>query len=200
MTIEWCDLDPRQWCMEAIPDVDLVRPRSCPRCRIPGKTAVKVNLHGHGKRERCVVVAPVLDDDDEVELLDCWVRRYECQCCGAVITVLPKGVLPRYLYSAAAIVTAFLLVAAEPVGRGLSEAEAYERQGMYRRRCWRTLDPYRWRSLDRWLVQARHWWPGRAVVGLEELVLGFVVDAGSRDRREVLAAALGAHARWGWAV
>ena len=200
MTIEWCDLDPRQWSIETIPDVELVRPANCPRCRSPGRTAEKVNVHGHGKRERSVVVAPVLDDDDDVELLECWVRRYECQCCGAVITVLPKGVLPRCLYSAAAIVTAFLLVAAEPVGEGLSEADAYDLQGMYRRRCWRTLDPYRWRSLDRWFGMAGRWWPGRAITGLEELLLGFVVDAGSHDRREVLVVALGAHARWGCTV
>lgn len=197
MTIEWCDVDPRQWCTEAIPDVDLVRPASCSRCLIPARSDGRVNLHGHGTREREVVVRAVLDDEDEVELLDCWVRRYECQCCGAVITVLPKGVLPRYLYGAAAIVSAFLLVAHQPVGEGLSDAEAYDRQGMYPRRCWRKLDPYRWRSLDRWLCVAERWWPGRAFKTLDGLVSGFVVDAGGADRREVLAAALGAHARWG---
>jgi hypothetical protein len=200
MPIEWCDLDPQQWSKEAVPDVDLVRPACCSCCGNPGKTARKVNLHGHGKRERSVVVAPVLGDGGEVELLECWVRRYECQLCGAVVTVLPKGVLPRYLYSAAAIVSAFLLVARDPVGEGLSDADAYDLQGMYRRRCWRTLDPYRWRSLDRWFGMAARWWPGRAITGLEGLVLGFVVDAGSHDRREVLVAALGAHARWGCTV
>ena len=103
MSIQWSDLDPSQWQNEAIPDVDLVRPLRCVRCLCPGKAPGKVYLHGHGKRERSVVVAPALDGD-EVELLECWVRRYRCQQCGAVITVLPKGVLPRYLYSAATIV------------------------------------------------------------------------------------------------
>jgi hypothetical protein len=117
-----------------------------------------------------------------------------------VVTVLPKGVLPRYLYSVAAMVMAFLLVAGGPVGEGLSEAEAYDRQGMNRRRGWTKPWPYRWRSLGRWFGMAGTWWPGRAVAGLRELLLGFVVDAGSDARREVLASAVGTHVRWGCAM
>ena len=199
MSIQWSVLDPSQWQNEAIPDVDLVRPLRCVRCLCPGKVRGKVYLHGHGKRERIVVVAPALDGD-EVELLECWVRRYRCQRCGAVITVLPRGVLPRYLYSAAAIVMAFIMVADSPMGDGLSDTEAYDQQGMNPLRCWKKLDNYRWRSIDRWLFKAQQWWPGRVFTTMTELVLGFIVDAGGDGRREVLAAALGAHARWGCAM
>jgi hypothetical protein len=200
MTIEWSDIDPCQWCLEALPDVDLVRPPACPTCLTAAQVGGRVNLHGHGIRQREVVVPAVIDEDDRVELLECWVCRYRCKLCGAVVTVLPKGVLPRCLYSAAAMVAAFLLVADKPVGDGLSDADAYDRQGMNPRRGWTKPWPYRWRSLDRWLGMAASWWPGRAVAGLQGLLLGFVVDAQSDARREVLAAAVGAHVRWGCAM
>jgi len=91
-------------------------------------------------------------------------------------------------------------VAGKPVGEGKSDAETYDRQGMNRRRGWTKPWTYRWRSLDRWLWMAKTWWPGRAAAGLEALLLGFVVDAGSDGRREVLASAVGAHVRWGCAM
>jgi hypothetical protein len=200
MPIEWSDIDPHQWCLEALPDVDLVRPPACPICLTAAKIGGRVILQGHGKRQREVVVPAVVDEEDDVELLDCWVRRYRCVLCGAVITVLPKGVLPRYLYSAAAMVMALLLVANKPVGEGKSDAAAYDRQGMNPRRRWTKSWPYRWRSLDRWFAMAGTWWPGRAVGNLEALLTGFVVDAQSDARREVLAAAVGTHVRWGCAM
>ena len=123
MPIEWSDFDPHQWRGEALPDVDLVRPAACPTCLTAAKSGGRVILQGHGKRQREVVVPAVIDEEDEVELLECWVRRYRCTLCRAVVTVLPKGVLPRYLYSAAAMVMAFLLVADRPVGEGLSDAD-----------------------------------------------------------------------------
>ncbi len=46
------------------------------------------------------------------------------QGCRAVLTVLPVGGLPRYLYSVPAILGAFLLVAPAPLGEGQTDAEA----------------------------------------------------------------------------
>lgn len=43
------------------------------------------------------------------------------------------GVLPRFLYSVAAIVLALLFVADPPLGDGLSDAAAYARQGLFAR-------------------------------------------------------------------
>ncbi len=147
--IEWADIGPHRWQPEALPDVDDVRPHHCSRCGSPAKEGGRVVLHGHGHRGREVVIHPAVGDSAEL-VVECWSRRYRCTRCGAVPTVLPPGVLPRFLYSALAIVTAFWLVEAAPVGQGLTEAEAYAVQGMYRCPRWTKPWPYRWRSLDRW--------------------------------------------------
>ena len=133
------------------------------------------------------------------DLVECWCRRYRCTECKAVTTVLPLGVLPRYLYSAFAIVVAFTLVAAEPVGRGLTDALAYERQGMNRVRSWRRGVDWRWRSIGRWSAQIAAWWPDLPST-VEGLLLALEVRSGSRDPPALLAAAAGSHVRWGAAV
>lgn len=148
-------------------------------------------------RTREVVVSPALQD--RARLVECWSRRYRCTACGAVPTVLPVGVLPRYLYSAFAIVIAFTLVATEPVGRGMSDARAYRRQGMNAVRRWRRGVDWRWRSIDRWRAQIQTWWPGLPD-SLDGLLVGLRSRAGSTDPPALLAAAAGSHARWGAAM
>ena len=52
-----------------------------------------------------VVVAPATSGRP-AEVVESWSRRYRCTACGAITVVLPDGVMPRFLYSAAAIVMA----------------------------------------------------------------------------------------------
>src|SRR5690606_18656122 len=144
-------------------EVDDVRPARCDRCATPARSGGRITLQGHGIRQREVVVTPAIDGARPV-LEECWVRRYRCTACRAVATVLPHGVLPRFLYSALAIVTAFLLTAASPIGEGLSDAEAYDRQGMNPSRRWTKPNIYRWRSLDRWATRISDWWPGIGIL------------------------------------
>ena len=108
-TIEWTRSWPASLLVGQIPEVDDVRPKVCPRCKEPARRGTRVILHGHGCRIRMVVVAPALGDDAPTEVLECWQRRYRCTACKAILVVLPAGVMPRYLYSAAAIVKELVL-------------------------------------------------------------------------------------------
>jgi hypothetical protein len=100
-------VDVKRW-MERPPTVDEVRPGRCPACEAPSRPAgAALGLHGHGLRERhqwgpgALGAAAVL-----VAIL---ARRYRCQPCGAVVVVVPRGVLRRRLYSAGAIALALAL-------------------------------------------------------------------------------------------
>lgn len=199
-SIEWI----RSWLgslhPDHLPEVDDVRPKRCSRCKTPARRGKRVVLHGHGCRTRMVVVAPALGDDAApAEVIECWQRRYRCTACEAILVVLPTGVMARYLYSAAAIVMAFFLVAERPVGQGLSQAEAYDRQGMLRDVTTRAFrDPsYRWRSLGRWTFCARQWWTGWAgdICSLLHLLLQRAGDLAGAVRF-----ALDNHVRWGFAM
>jgi hypothetical protein len=149
-------------------------------------------------RLRNVVVAPSLFGERPT-LQECWSRRYQCQDCGAVVTVLPVGVLPRYLYSTCAILVAFLLVAARPLGEDRSDAEAYDRQGMNPRRDWNLVSiAYRWRSIGRWAGQIGTWWP--FATDVESLLVSLLRRAGCRDLEPMMGAAIRSHVRWGRAM
>ncbi len=188
---------PDSWRLTALPDVDDVRPRCCDACQQPARRGSRIVLHGHGSRVRCVVVLPSFTGG-RAQLGECWERRYLCTACGAVQVVLPDGVLPRYLYSAAAIVTALFLVARRPVGSGLSQAEAYDRQGMLADvRPLAMLEPtYRWRSLDRWAQRARDWWSGWTGPVSSLLVL-FLERSGGQGLEAAVRIAVDGHVRWG---
>lgn len=151
-------------------------------------------LHGHGKRFRLVVVFPATSNRP-AQVGECWSRRYRCTACGAVTVVLPDGVMPRFLYSAAAIVLAWLLVTPAPVGAGLDDATAYDRQGMLQRLRWPDRADYRWRSLDRWARQIGPWWPHRLARTAQALVTELVAEVGTDDHA-VLGRALASHVRW----
>jgi hypothetical protein len=64
-------------------------------------------LHGHGLRERHQWGPSALGA--AAVLIGILARRYECQPCGAVVMVVPRGVLQRRLYSASAIAVALAL-------------------------------------------------------------------------------------------
>ena len=192
---EWGRFGPSFWKPESLPEVDDVRPARCSTCGKPARESGRIHLQGHGKRIRSVVVLAALFGD-EMQIRGCWVRRYRCCRCGAVLTVLPMGVLARYLYSVAAIVVALLLKAEAPVGQGLGDAEVYRRQGMYRRPPWWPGGRYRWRSLERWARLCAQWWPGRAVSSIGALLVDFVSRARSPALEAVVLAALSGHRQW----
>lgn len=75
-------------------------------------------------------------------------RRYACTSCGAILTVVPRGVAPRRHYGHAAISMALTLWAIT----GAAEAE------VRRRVCARRISiesPVRWPTLARWARSAR---------------------------------------------
>lgn len=68
-------------------------------------------LHGHGLRVRDQWGPPDATAPPVVgEVVG---RRYQCQLCDAVLLVLPRGVLRRRLYSAAALALALALWGAD---------------------------------------------------------------------------------------
>lgn len=64
-------------------------------------------VHGQGLLHR--QLRGVLDVDGEAGVVAIVVRRYECQNCGAVMTVVPAGMLARRQYSASSIALALHL-------------------------------------------------------------------------------------------
>lgn len=63
---------------------------------------------GHGLRDRQVRGPLAPDDPPRTRVLR--VRRYLCRRCGAVLVVLPRGVVARRHFAATAIAWAFALV------------------------------------------------------------------------------------------
>jgi hypothetical protein len=64
-------------------------------------------LHGHGTRER--QLRGPLQADGQPELVSIRVRRYLCCACDTVVTVAPREVVRRRLFSASAIGLALAL-------------------------------------------------------------------------------------------
>ena len=108
--------------------------------------------------------------------------------------------MARYLYSVNAIVMALFMVVATPVGGGLTDAKAYARQGMYAAPVTLEPEPYRWRSLRRWVNKATDWWPGLGAAGVEALLISFLQRSGSTSPEGALQVAVATHVQWGEAV
>lgn len=109
-------------------------------------------LHGHGVRARMLVGPTRSDSAPRVH--DLLARRYRCQGCGAVVLVVPQGVLPRLRYTAFAVVTALALWG---LGR-TSSASARDVVSP-----WSSSGDERfhgWRSLTRWARAGPPLWPG----------------------------------------
>lgn len=169
---------------------------------MPSRHRGKLVLHGHGKRTRQVVVLAAMGSDDFAQVVECWQRRFRCTACRAILVVLPKGVLPRYLYSVGAIIYAFFLVEEPPVGDGLSQAEAYDRQGMLRDVTARAFSEpgYRWRSLQRWAGCAENWWTDWTGEAPSTLLLLFVERAGHQSRCAAVDVGVSSHVQGGIAM
>jgi len=100
-------LDVKRWIADP-PSVEVARPGRCPVCGAAGRPAGgALGLHGHGLRERHQwgPAAP----DGLPDLIGILVRRYQCQPCGAVVVVVPRGLLRHRLYSACAVALALAL-------------------------------------------------------------------------------------------
>lgn len=140
--------------MQRLPEVDAVRPTSCPCCsrssQLPGRPLV---IHGHGLRTRDLL-GP-LDDDEVTGVHSITLRRYRCTACRAVLTVMPRGMAPGYRYSLAAIalaLAAWLESSAHRVRSRVSPLSVVD-------------DCKRWSSLGRWARQWRNLWPALQLAG-----------------------------------
>jgi hypothetical protein len=117
-------------------------------CETPSRRpGCPLALWGHGVRERHLE-GPPAPGEDPADLVII-ARRYLCQPCGAVLVVVPHGVVPWRRYTAPAIALALALwgwakkTVAE-VRRQTSTTPAPTGFG----------DPGRWASLRRWVAAA----------------------------------------------
>lgn len=102
------EVDVKKWA-EQLPSVQAVRPRCCSGCGAAScPYGQPIVLLGHGTRER--QVRGPLWPGMKPEVLVVRVRRYRCQRCGAITTVLPRGLVARRHYSGGAIALGLLLL------------------------------------------------------------------------------------------
>lgn len=141
--------------LDQTPDVDTVRPTSCVGCgRASRPIGARIVVHGHGLVERQVRGPLGVDETSRTVVVAA--RKFECQACGAVMTVVPAGVVPGRHYSGSAIAFALFLWLVE----GLADRVVRTRVGAWpiaerwRRRGWSQL--YRWtREASRMFVLPR---------------------------------------------
>lgn len=137
--VVYSSFDVNFW-IAAPPAVDVVRPGRCPRCgraaRVPGRS---FGLIGHGHRERQLRgPASATDGPTTRSLL---VRRYRCNGCEAIVTVVPRQVLARRHFSAGAIAVALFVF-----GKlGETAAATARRVGSW------ASGSGAWRTLRRWI-------------------------------------------------
>lgn len=128
---------------EDLPPVEVARPSHCRACGVASQpVGESLRLHGHGLRER--QAWGFVPWESEPGLHEVWLRRYQCQDCGAVMTVGPPWLVGRHRYTLATIVVALWLWALQ----GRPEAEVRD-----------TVRPFRhsgvgcagrWSRLRRW--------------------------------------------------
>lgn len=100
-TIVRSTIDVKSW-QERMPSVDEVRPGQCPKCQAASRPVGRaLQIWGHGLRDR-QQRGPLSASSEPVEIT-IRVRRYVCRPCGAVIAVVPQGVIAGRLFLAAAI-------------------------------------------------------------------------------------------------
>jgi hypothetical protein len=132
-------LDVKIW-LQRPPSVEEARPGRCPRCDAAGRPlGGPLGLHGHGVRDRQVRGPRAITAESTTSVIAC--RRYLCVGCGAVITVVPRGIEPRRHYGRAAICLALALWA---LGRQPTTV-VRDRVG-----AWPSREVTSWRTLRRW--------------------------------------------------
>lgn len=136
-------LDVKNW-LQRPPTVEEARPGRCPGCDAAGRpVGGRVGMHGHGLRDRQVRGPLAVGDAATETVIGC--RRYRCTACGAVVTVVPRGIEPRRHYGRAAICMALALWALA----GWSALAVRARVGTYRNPLATS-----WRTLRRWAAAA----------------------------------------------
>jgi hypothetical protein len=137
----------KSWLLR-VPTVDEARPGQCPVCAAASRSVGgPVCLWGHGLRERQLRGPQEPFGSPQTAVL--LVRRYQCQRCAAIVTVVPQGVVPRRHYAAPAIALALVLFAL----RGLPENEVRARVSP-----WRVVGDAAqegWSTLRRWCRAAQ---------------------------------------------
>jgi hypothetical protein len=103
-----------------------------------------VRIHGHGLVQRQQRGPPGPGQPARTQVLAC--RRYQCQGCRAVWTVLPASAVARKHFSAAAIALALALW-------GLCGLGVEQVRGLVNDWKHTGAMPGRWRSLGRWAEQ-----------------------------------------------
>src|SRR5688572_10573021 len=148
--IVYFDRDVKFWAEKA-PSVGAARPGRCPACESPGARAGgSVGLVGHGLRER-VVLGPAIASQAPEELT-IQLRRYRCRSCKAVVTVAPRAVLYRMLYSGLAVAVALSLWVVAGLASWKVRSRVSPRFGAPSER------EHGWRSVGRWARHAERWW------------------------------------------
>jgi len=185
------------------PDIDACRPL-CACGAVP--VFPLVGMHGDGLTHR-VVPWPVVADAGVLSVT--WVvaagRRFWCPVCGTTVRVAHAGLRCGALYGSAVIAALLHLVAAVPFGQGRDDGHAHHlvhgRPLPASERA-RSGSP-RWSSLRCWLRELARLWPALALPSgdsrtrLHALLAAFGLGA---PLREVLDAAVSAHARGGPAM
>ena len=139
-----CEVEIKAWLRET-PKVAAVRPPTCVACGCASSpVGERLRVHGQGVVAR--QVRGPLSADGRPALVTLAARKYECQMCGAVMTVVPRGLLRGRQYSGQAIALALWLF----IVAGLSGVAVRARispwavTGRSGRRGWAQL--YRWRT------------------------------------------------------
>jgi hypothetical protein len=129
--------------MANLPPVDLVRPARCPSCDAPSRPiGGPLGLHGHGLRER--QIRGPLTPGGPAKLVSVLARRYKCLSCRAIVLVVPRGVLPRRLYSAPVIAWVLARVGLEGATTATVRAEVCPSLILGPSAVERWLAPSRW--------------------------------------------------------
>ena len=174
-------VDFKSW-LKNPPSVEQARPGRCVQCGAASHAAGGgLTVQGHGMRAR--QLRGPLEPGAEPRLLDLLLRRYLCIACGAVLTVAPKAVLPKRLFTAGAIALALALWAVEgepsPVVR--ERISPLKSVGHTAARTWLTLR--RWTRDARRIFQGvRPWpdgWPPRKVAERVATTLASLGPAGA---------------------
>jgi len=128
------------------PCVDEVRPAHCAGCGAASRpVGSRLVVHGHGLLIR--QIRGVLAVGEPPGTISITVRRYACQLCRAVMTVVPAGMLARRQYSGPSIALAlhlWLMV-------GLSDRAVRAQVCAWQVRG---RSPRGWAQLYRWTNQA----------------------------------------------
>ena len=176
-TIVRSTIDVKSW-LERTPSVDEARPGQCPRCQVASRPVGRaLQIWGHGLRDR-QQRGPLSPTGEPVEIT-IRVRRYLCRVCGAVIAVVPQGVLAGRLFLAAAIGFALALFGVQdrPMSEVRRRVSPWQRVGATAFESWL--------SLRRWVGEIRE---GRLFVSVRSSPASFTTREIAARAAQTLAA------------